>query len=158
MNGWHPKSGVVRKAGFSLLELVAGILAAAILALTAGSMLWYGYRGWKQVGDSIGLQRDMRNSMEVMSRAVRSGTNMTFSTGLVFTVQYSTLPTALVYANATNLFYQPDATVAGSQMTLVDGSLQQFAVSFATNTATVTLVLRGNQEVLSNQVVLTRRN
>lgn len=158
MSVCRPEPRAAGKAGFTLLELAAAIVAAAILALTAGSMLWYGYRGWKQLGDSIGLQRDMRAAMNVMERAVRSGTNMTFSTGLVFTVQYATLPAALVYAAGNSLYYQPNAAVTGSQMTLVGGTLQQFGVGLATNTVTLTLVLKANQETLSNQVVLTRRN
>ena len=153
----HCPEQVTRKTGFTLLELLAVMLAAAVLALTAGSMLWYGYRGWQRVGDSIGLQRDMRAAMNVMARSVRAGTNMTFSTGLVFTVQYSGLPPASVYAAGNSLYYVPDTGAAGS-MCLVNGTLQQFGVALATNTATLTLVLQGNQETLSNRVVLTRRN
>ena len=159
MNVESPESGAARSmAGFSLLEMLAGIIAAAVLALTAGSMIWYGYRGWQGLGDSVGLQRDTRAALDVMARAVRTCTNMTFSTGLVFKVDYSGLPTAQIYAASNSLYYQPDATVAGTQMKLVNGTLKQFAVSFVTNTATVTLVLQANRETVSNRVVLTRRN
>ncbi len=147
-----------RRAGFTLLELLAGIVAAAVLALTAGSMLWYGYRGWQRVGDSIGMQRDMRAAMDVMCRAIRAGTNMTFSPGLVFTVQYSGLPASSVYAASNSLYYVPDAASAGSQMRLVNGTLRQFGVDISADTATLTLVLQANQETLSNRVTLTRRN
>ncbi len=45
-------------AGFTLVELTAGMVAGAVLALTVGAMLAFGYKGWKACKADADLQRD----------------------------------------------------------------------------------------------------
>ena len=144
--------------GFTLVELTAGMVTASVLALTAGSMLWYGYLGWHRLGDAVNMQRDMRAALETLSHAVRTGTNMTVTGGTVFTVQSATRPPVSVYSSGGSLYYDPNTGAAGDQITLVNGTLQTFDVAVASNTATALLVLKSNSETLSNRVVMTRRN
>jgi Tfp pilus assembly protein PilW len=147
-----------RRAGFSLVELIAGILAAAVLALTAGSMLWYGYLGWRRTGEAVALQRDSRVAMDVLTRALRTGTNMTFTTGMVFTVWCPDKPRASVYASGRNLFYVPNMASGGNSMQLIGGTLDRFSISFNSGSSSVLLMLSTPTSSISNRVVVSRRN
>jgi len=148
-----------RSAGFTLVESLIAILSASILVLAMSSMLWFGFLSWARMRGAMEMQRDMRASMDVLSRAVRPATNMTFTTGLVFTAYAPGRPPASVYASGANLFFDRDTTTAGGAVQLVFGSLTRFSVSFGTNRdAVVTLALTRAQESMSNRVVLTRRN
>ena len=146
------------KGGFSLVELLAAMAAAAILALTAGAMLWYGYLGWTRARGSVELQRDMRAATDIFTRAARAGTNLVASTGTVFTVEFSDRPTASLFASGSSLVYDPDTASSGDQITVANGTLQSFDVSLAGNLTTLVLVLNSAGETLSNRVVISRRN
>jgi prepilin-type N-terminal cleavage/methylation domain-containing protein len=146
------------RAGFTLVELMAASVASAVLLLTVGCLLWFGYLGWKRTSEAVNLQRDMRASMDVLTRMVRSGTNMTFSTSLVFVVQYSNRPPSSVTGVGSNLFYDPNTTASGDGAQLVYGTLRQFHVAIATNLAYVTLRLSNSVDTISNRVAVFRRN
>jgi len=150
-NRWNAKSG------FTLVEVMAALVGAAILALTAGVMLRYGMLSWTRGKQFVYLQEDMSLAMDIMSRSIRTGTNMSFSAG-VFTVQFADKPTASVYASGNSLLYDPNTSAGGDVMTVVNGTLQFFSVTLVTNSATVALVLQGNGDLLSNQVAVARRN
>jgi len=154
----HPPERPRGRRGFTLVELLVTLLASAILALTAGAMLWYGTLGWRRTRDAVNLQRDMAATLDVMTRSVRAGTNLAFATGAVFTARFADRPTARVYASGSDLVYRPNVSDAGNEMTLVQGTLRQFAVAVASNGATVMVVLAGGGEELSNRVSLVRRN
>lgn len=59
------------RRGYSLIELMAGMLAAAVLALTVGTMLYHAYDAWDDNHDAVNLHRDGRNAMDLMARAIR---------------------------------------------------------------------------------------
>jgi len=158
MKGRTPERPRGGRRGFTLAELLVAMLASAILALTAGAMLWYGTLGWRRTREAVDLQRDMAATLDVMTRSVRAGTNLVFATGAVFTVRFADRPTARVYANGNDLVYRPNVSDAGNEMTLADGTLRRFAVTVVSNGATVVVVLAGGSEVLSNGVSLVRRN
>lgn len=147
-----------RQRGFTIVELLVAVVASAVLALTAGAMLWYGTLGWRRTREAVDLQRDMAVTLDVMSRSVRAGTNLAFATGAVFTVRFTDRPTARVFASGSDLVYRPDVAAPGNQMTLAKGTLRHFAVAVASNGATVVVVLAGGGEVLSNRVTVARRN
>ena len=151
------RSGRRQRQGFTMVELIAVILSSAVLALTAGSMLWYGYVGWKRAGDAVEMQRDSRAAMDVLTRALRAGTNATFTTGLVFTVNCYGKPTASVYASGRSLYYIPD-TSAGAQTRLVNGTVARFGMTMSTGVSTVILVLSNGYTSVSNQMSVWRRN
>lgn len=147
-----------RRRGFSLVELLVALTAASILALTMGAMMWSATLSWKRTGQSVELQRDMRASMDVITRMARSATNMQFSTGLVYTAQFSDRSPMSVYVATNRLYFDPNTTVANNEVRLSSGQVNRFAVQFTGRTAIVTLSLRNSDDVVSNLVVLTRRN
>lgn len=59
------------KRGFTIVELVAGVMAAAVLAVTFGVVLVYGYRGWKNLQTMAEMERDATLAMRTISRAAR---------------------------------------------------------------------------------------
>ena len=147
-----------RRCGFSLVELLVALTAASILALTMGAMMWAATLSWKRTGQSLELQRDMRASMDVITRMVRSATNMLFSTGLVYTAQFSDRSPQSVYVATNRLYYDPNTSVANNEVRLTAGQVSQFAMQFTGRTAIVTLRLQNNDDAISNRVQLTRRN
>ena len=43
------------RSGFSLVELMAGALAASVLAITAGTMVFHAYNGWTENSNAVNL-------------------------------------------------------------------------------------------------------
>ena len=120
--------------------------------------MWSATLSWKRTGQSVELQRDMRASMDVITRMARSATNMLFSTGLVYTAQFSDRSPMSVYVATNRLYFDPNTSVANNEVRLTAGQVNRFAVQFTGRTAIVTLSLRNSDDVVSNLVVLTRRN
>lgn len=143
-----------RKSGFSLVEMLVALVAAAVLVLTMGSMLWYGFLGLSRTRQAVALQRDMRASMVALAQITHSATGMSFSTSGVYVAWYSNSQ-ASVSAVSNNLFL---TAAGGGVQQLAYGTLKTFSVAVATNAATVSLALGNARDTISNQVFLFRRN
>lgn len=147
-----------RSSGFSLVELLIALTAATVLALTMSTMMWSASLSWKRTGRSVELQRDMRASMDVITRMARSATNLLFTTGMVYTAQFSDRSPMSVFVATNRLYYDPNTAIAGNEVKLTAGQVSQFAILFTSKTAIVTLSLRNSDDAISNRVSLTRRN
>ena len=145
-------------AGFTTLELVVAMLSAAILVITMGAMLQFGYRCWFRLGKRANMQYDGVVAMDVLSSVTRAGTNLTFAAGKL-TVYFDGRPNAVVDkdTSGTNLRYQPSVS-SSNRFPLVSGTLQSFNVSTNSDTATIDLCLSSGGETVSNSVVVSRRN
>lgn len=148
--------GSCTAAGFTTIELVAAMLSAAILAITMGAMLEFGYHAWFSLGTRAEMQRDAAVAMDVLTSAVRAGTNLSFAAGAL-TVKFSGQPDAVIDTSGGTLRYQP-SVASSNRCPLVCGTLQDFSVSIASNTATVVLSLSSGTDTVSNNLVITRRN
>lgn len=60
-----------RQYGFTLVELLLGIVAAAILALTAGAILVNGYRGWQRAQRMAEVRRDTTVALRALDWTLR---------------------------------------------------------------------------------------
>jgi Tfp pilus assembly protein PilW len=60
------------KRGFSVAELMVGMLAFAILALSMGAMLVYAWLGWRDSTESLNLQRDAMVAMLTIEKEIRN--------------------------------------------------------------------------------------
>ena len=149
---------VAAKRGFTLVELSVASIATAILALTVGTMLWFGYLGWSRLNAAVQMQRDMQVAMDILTRIVRSGTNVTVSAGPVVTVQSSDRPDTTVYTSGSSLMCNPSVGSGGAPLTVANGTVRQFEVWQAAGMTTVVLVLQSGGETLSNQIAIARRN
>lgn len=61
-----------KKSGFTLVELMVASVAVAILALTVGSMLYYGWLGWRRYSESVAMQRNAMVAMRVIEHRIRN--------------------------------------------------------------------------------------
>ena len=158
MNRKESSGGGGGRQGFTLAEMIVAILAAAILALTAGAVFVSSFKGWLNVSRAVDMQRDAYAALDSLSRAVHMGTNMTFVTGTVFTVQYGDRPNSQFYRSGGDFIAVSPPGATGVTVRLVYGKLKTFTVSVVSNPATVWLVLTNGTEMSSNQVTLARRN
>ena len=65
--------------GFTLVELMAGLLSAAVLALVFSAVLVYGYKGWFRLQTEAAMQSDADVAMRTMDRIGRAASNATWS-------------------------------------------------------------------------------
>ncbi len=57
--------------GFTIMELWVAMLAFSILILAVGSMLVFGWLGWRDSKESVSMQRDAVIAMNAISREIR---------------------------------------------------------------------------------------
>ena len=121
------------KVGFTLVELMVSMLASSIIALTAGTMLFYGYVGWTKNNSSIEVQRDGTLVLDMLSRAIRAAaeTNITME---VDGFRVATTDGEVAFLSSGNsLTYHYVANGLPEQMILVDERLALFSPSLVTN-------------------------
>lgn len=58
--------------GFTIIELMVSMIAFSILALAVGSMLYYGWLGWRRNTDYVAMQRDAMIAMRVVEHRIRN--------------------------------------------------------------------------------------
>jgi prepilin-type N-terminal cleavage/methylation domain-containing protein len=131
-----------QRRAFTLVELLVGMLAGSVLAVTAGLLLYYGYGEWRRNREGVAMQQDGRVAMEVIGRAVRAAA----------TAQVAVVAGELHLTNAAcasrfraaggDLLHDPNLAVAGDERPLVSGRLLAFGVSNTLRGVQVTLQLR----------------
>lgn len=57
--------------GFTIIELLVGMLAVGMLSLIIGSMLIFAWKSWHMNNNSVELQRDTSLAMRVIAREIR---------------------------------------------------------------------------------------
>lgn len=126
-------------AGFTMVELMVTLVAASILAVTAGTTLVYSYSGWYRNNAALELQRDATLAMYRLSRAVRMASATDVTTPLAGqSAGQLTIKTTEFRVNGDHLLYDPDTGIGGNEVVIVDGRLKTFTV---TNLSTKTGVL-----------------
>lgn len=65
------------KNGFTLVELIIGIVISAVIALTAGIMLVGIFLAWQRAESYAELQRDGAFALDIMSREIRPAGDVT---------------------------------------------------------------------------------
>ena len=59
-------------AGFTIIELMVGMVASSIVALAAGSILYFTWIGWRDAGESVALQRDALVAVRTLEHIIRN--------------------------------------------------------------------------------------
>ncbi|RLA59006.1 MAG: hypothetical protein DRR04_09615 [Gammaproteobacteria bacterium] len=59
-------------SGFTIVELMVGMVAFSIMVLAVGSMLVFGWLGWRDTKESVGMQRDAVITMNMIAREIRN--------------------------------------------------------------------------------------
>ena len=107
------------KLGFTLVELMMAMLAFSILSLAVGSMLVYGWQGWKRNNDLVAMQRDASLAMMMISKEIRNAQYDEITDGL-----------GLSFSNGVSFSESGNSMVHNGGMTVVNGWLT--AGSFVT--------------------------
>ncbi|MBU0676586.1 MAG: hypothetical protein KJ626_00585 [Verrucomicrobia bacterium] len=154
--------------GFSMIEFVVATLAAAVLALTAGSMLYYGYLTWVKNSEAVEVQRDATAALRMISEHVREASDARTtvpSPGVLRIAPTNTFtdPTVQFYDNgAGDLMFDPDTSSGGDEVTLVENRLAVFTpIKYPPGSPVgvrVSISLIGGSETTGVSAVTTFRN
>ncbi len=132
-----------RNKGFTLVELMVGMVAAAILALMFGAMLFYGYTGWVRLQAMAEMERSGALAMHTMSRVFRGATATKIKN-----VSGSSVIVSNVNSIASQSFYRSGETLkyginGVDRMNLVETGLTAFVcLPVSNNEVRVMLSLR----------------
>ncbi len=61
------------KAGFTIIELMFAMIGMAVIAITVGSMLVYGWMGWRRSTESVAMQQNAKVAMRIIEQGIRNG-------------------------------------------------------------------------------------
>lgn len=125
--------------GFSIVELMIGIVAAAILALTAGTMLANVYKGWARGLALADMERDAAVAIHTLDLAVRGASNAVWN-GAARTL------TNYMPSSVTRVFVASGGSLSCNGQTLVDQRLEFFSAPVTGRDVWVSIVLT-NQNI-----------
>ena len=113
-----------RENGFTIAELLVGMIAFSILAITIGAMIILAIQGWTRMRAMGDMERDGSLAMQTMTRVIRQASVTNWSTTVA---QFTRSGDSLRYKN----------------MNLVREGVRTFtnSVNLSTNKVTVVLIL-----------------
>ena len=141
------------KAGFSIVELMMGILASSIMALAVGSILYYAWLGWAQNSAAAEMQRDASISMRFIAREIHRSAIDDISAGATLTCTHT---------NGTYTFVQNGGTLEmqfdGQSVPLVRDILTKFNTTISNRAVIVELDLSTGSDISENKMTIFTRN
>jgi Tfp pilus assembly protein PilW len=140
-----------KKSGFSLVELLAGALAASILAITAGTMVFHAYDAWDENHRAVNVHRDGRNAMDMLSRAIRSAsmTRVIRAVNNDLELAYADGTSSVRFRrNGRDLTFDPDTGTSGDEMMLIDDGIIRFDVSASATAVAIRMDLDRDDETM----------
>jgi hypothetical protein len=147
--------------GFTIVELAVGMLAASILAVTLGVMLFVGYTNWTRTTRALDMQRDTTLAMQTLMRVLRGaslgGVDLSQSHRIDFTTNGVTQS---FFQQGSNLLYNPNLTGGGTAFPLVRDRMvpASFTVSNITKGVGVSLQVREGSETMTLSAGIRLRN
>ena len=127
------------KAGFTLVELLVAAIAASVLAITAGALLYAGILNWMKDRASMQLQGDALFTMDIFSRAIRpaSISDVTRADTVL------TIGKKSFYRAGNTLYYDPDITLSGNETAIVPNKVTNlsFTKDLVMHSVTVNMTL-----------------
>lgn len=152
-----------RRAGFTVVELLATSVAAAILAIALGSVLYFVYAAMRRSNESLNVQRDIGYALDLLQRAARSASPGEVTVGLgsvTFGTNMFRRHRSRFYDNRTgDLVYDPNLSRSGDDQTLINDRLVSFDVSLDGSRLMVRLsVLTGVDQTMALSNSITMRN
>ena len=141
----RPRCARASRRGATLIELLVSIVAAGILVTTVGLMLYFVSRESTRTGAGVNMQADSRVTMQTLAHLIRGAIpgSVSVNTNGVLFVTDSANVIHSIYGNASNLVHDPDLSVSGNEIVLIDGALSNngFQVSVVGNLVQITLLL-----------------
>lgn len=146
--------------GYTVVELLVGFLAGAVIAITAGTMLFYAYLAWARHNSAVELQRDGSIAIDMITRKVRelSETNITVSTSPGVMTITSMNGTSRFSETGNDLVWDPDTSTSGDDYTVISGNLTEFTPTKTAAGITVILTLQNSDESMTINSVVAFRN
>jgi Tfp pilus assembly protein PilW len=149
------------KQGYSLIELLAAALAASVLALTAGTMLFHAYDAWDENHAAVNVHREGRHAMDMLTRAIRDASFvqiLTAENGNLVIDNTVGVGTTRFWLTGRDLMYDPDTATDGNEVLVADAVIV-FTVDRSGATAiTIALELDRDGEAINFDSVTAFRN
>jgi type II secretory pathway pseudopilin PulG len=112
------------KNGFTVIELIVGMIAASMLAVIMSVVLFYGYTAWNRNSSFLELQRDATLAMQTLSKSLRqataTGVDLT-QPGQIVVSNLNTTTLTSFYQQGGNLICNPAVNNGGVPFSLVRG-------------------------------------
>lgn len=146
--------------GLTLIELLAGLAAASILAITAGVMLLYVFKTWRQNLDRVYDQQDGTVAIYTIERNVRGAAALDAVMSNAFQVATATGRVMRFFVDATSkqLFHMPDVTDPTHVIRVTDLPVAGLVATPADDGVEVVLDLQGSESPLQTRAVVHFRN
>ncbi|MEI6971112.1 MAG: hypothetical protein WCL44_06300 [bacterium] len=146
--GYNAMANLKDTGGHTLVELIVGAAAAAVLAVTLGAMLFYGYLTWGRNSLAVDLHRDATLAMETLARSLRQasaeGVDLSQPSSIVVSNQGTGILCSF-YQQGSNLVFNPAVNSGGTPFVLVQGRLSPAGFTHSNTTRGVTLYLNLEQ-------------
>ena len=150
------------RAGFTVIELAVASVAGAVLALTAGTLLFLATSTLVRTAGQQELQRDATFAMDLLSRTVQSsrGREITVSANQVLfgTNHVRRGPMLFAADGQGNLIFDPNTSAAGNEIRVVNRRLAAFTANVASNRMWIALGVSEGGKSLYLTNCLTFRN
>ena len=129
-----------RQKGFTLLELMMASVAATIVVVAAGTILFVGHTSWNKAWTKANLQRDASYAMLRMSRLIRAGASaQPDSDGKALTINTEAGQTRFfTVAEAEKLTLKAEADA----VTSMNNKVQDLQFNVEGNKVTISLTLK----------------
>lgn len=154
-----PRSG---RGGFSLVELLATVVTSAILAVAMGSVLYFSYAAMHRNGERITLQRDATFAFDMIARTAQGaapGEITLASKSITFATNAFRAKQVRFFDNNTgDLVYDPDISVGGNEMVVVNDRLTSFGVTTNGSRLVIQMIVSYSTENLTYSNSVTMRN
>ena len=148
----------VSKSGFTLVELLIAIVASAIIALTAGTMIFFFFKAWRVENAAVEVQRDGTVTTEFLARKLRAASldNILISSQQIDIL--GTSGTNRFYVSENDFLFDPNPAAAGDEIVLVSGQLTSFTPAKNSQNISYQLVIDNGDEVTDIRSTIKPRN
>jgi prepilin-type N-terminal cleavage/methylation domain-containing protein len=146
------------RRGLTLVELLAAMTAAAVLALTCGAMLVAFQRAWRRHAAYAGLERDAVAALDLIERHVRPLQSDAVTTGTGRLILDAGASRTAFLQSGNDLVFDPDTSRSHDEQTLVAGAVEHFSSTPFEGRVSVVLRLRDEGESVELSTTVAYRN
>lgn len=144
-----------KHSGFTLIELMIGIIISSILALTTGIMIYYSYETWDKSKVAVELQRDATLAMDILSKNIRPSNSSDIQTsGSTLTIGNK----SFYLVSPGSLLYDPNSGVAGDEKVIVNNKVTALVFSKNDPLVEIYMVLEDDTETITLDNSIEYRN
>jgi Tfp pilus assembly protein PilE len=119
--------------GFTIIELMLGVVGLAIIALTVGALLVYAWMGWRRNVESVAMQQNAKVAMRIIEQGIRNA-NLSQVTWNASSINF-TKADDLDFATAE---FTADSMVTITSFNVASNAAGGINVSFSLSTASET--------------------